>query len=180
MHLSCQRKSQACLTVQRAESSGSSAAKIRGWEKNTEKQSWLASQMFLVDRHWLTTSSSEEFSRAAATLSLSASCLFTAHTTTKTTQERNHITHKQNISEIPHICQLLSLEHYFYHNNAALCDQDIIRKKGNQTGDICSKYYREWKILSNVLIFFTCFLWGMSARSDVDINLSGNRKTHCI
>lgn len=29
-------------------------------------------------RHWLTTSSSEEFSKAAATLSLSASCLFTA------------------------------------------------------------------------------------------------------
>lgn len=37
-------------------------------------------QLLLVVRHWLTTSSSEEFSRAAATLSLSASCLLTAHT----------------------------------------------------------------------------------------------------
>lgn len=40
-------------------------------------------QMVLVLRHWLTTSSSDEFSRAAATLSLSASCLFTAHTQNK-------------------------------------------------------------------------------------------------
>ena len=36
-----------------------------------------AAQGLLVDRHWLTTSRSWEFSRAAATLSLSASCLFT-------------------------------------------------------------------------------------------------------
>lgn len=36
-------------------------------------------QLLLELRHWLTTSSNEEFSRAAATLSLSASCLFTEH-----------------------------------------------------------------------------------------------------
>lgn len=42
-----------------------------------------AAQRLLVDRHWLTTSRSDEFSRAAATLSLSASCLFTEHVETQ-------------------------------------------------------------------------------------------------
>lgn len=40
---------------------------------------WLAAQRVLAVRHWLTTSRSWEFSRAAATLSLSASCLFTGN-----------------------------------------------------------------------------------------------------
>lgn len=94
---------------------------------NGGRWSWLAAQMVLVDRHWFTTSSSDEFSRAAATLSLSASCLFTAQT-----QEKRLIT-SHTVTAPPH-------------------DFDL-------------------------MFFVTCFLWGVTPRSDVDIDLSRNRKT---
>lgn len=61
--------------------------------KEEGEGSWLAAQTLLVDRHWLTTSSSEEFSRAAATLSLSASCLFTAQC------KRQKVTQQESITK---------------------------------------------------------------------------------